>query len=140
MVAIAETLVGVWAPTLRQVSQFTQNSARLMELWAELGKRSDLNFIDPQVAGKWPDTPAPEFRTGFYVGSQMLQLMENVYLELQLEETWDHSDNSGWKGLFLVWAKADVVQKAWALTGETYGVRFRHFCERKLDLPLPKHV
>ena len=134
---IAASLLDVWAPTLRQIPQFTQNSARLMDLWADLGRRSDVHFLDHQVAGQWPKSPAPEFRTGFYIGCQMLQLMENVYLELRLEETWDHSDNTGWKELFLIWAKADVVQKTWALTADTYGLRFRHFCTRKLGLPLP---
>ncbi len=137
MVTMAKTLVDVWSPSLRQVPQFTQNSTRLMELWANIGNRTDLNFLDLQLAGKWPDKPAPEFRSGFYVGSQLLQLMENVYLELRLEETWDHADNKGWKELFLIWAKAGVVKDTWALTGETYGIRFRHFCVRKLSLPLP---
>ena len=140
MPAIVERLAEVWSPTLRQVGKFTQNSEQLMRLWADLGSRTDLNFLDQQLAAQWPAQPTPEFRTGFYVGSQMLQLMENVYLDLRFEETWDHPDNRGWKELFLVWARAEVVKKTWELAGATYGLRFRYFCERELKLGLPKQA
>ncbi len=138
MIKLAERLEKVWSPTLRQVSQFTQNSTRLMEIWKEIAQRSDLDFLDPQLASRWPDTATPKFRNGFYVGVQLLQLMENVYLDLRLEETWEHADNQGWNQLFLVWSRADVVKAAWQHTGNTYGLRFQYFCERRLKLPLPE--
>ncbi len=133
---LAERLVGVWSPTLRQVSQFTQNSTRLMELWEDIAQRSDLNFLAPQLAGQWLDAATPTFRNGFYVGVRLLQLMEKVY-DLGLEETWEHPDNNSWNQLFLIWSRADVVRAAWKQTGETHGLRFRHFCERRLKLFLP---
>ena len=107
-----------------------------MELWADLAKTNNLDFLDKQLAGQWPDQPAPTYRQGFYAGSRILQLMENVYLELQLEDNWEHADNQGWNELFRTWAKADVVRETWKQTSGTYGVRFRYFCERNLGLPL----
>ena len=65
--------------------------------------------------------------------------MENTYMVLRLEETWDHADNRGWKELFKAWARAEVVREAWELSRETYGIRFRHFCERELHLPAGAH-
>jgi len=136
MPALAAKLFNVWSPTLRQVSKFTENSERLMDLWANIGKTPGLNFLDYQLAKPWPDAPTPEFRSGFYIASQMLQLMENVYLDLNLEETWDHPDNRGWKEMFQIWAKAGAVRDTWSMTCKTYGTRFRYFCERNLGLPV----
>ncbi|HEY3742426.1 MAG TPA: patatin-like phospholipase family protein, partial [Bryobacteraceae bacterium] len=135
-VVIAERLINVWSPTLAQVSQFTRNTRQLMELWSDLGQTNELEFLDKQLAGGWPDESTPDFRQGFYVGSRVLQLMENVYLDLKLEDNWDHADNRGWKQQFKVWSDAEVVRETWKRTSETYGVRFRYFCERNLDLPL----
>ena len=59
-------------------------------------------------------------------------------MALRLEDTWDHPDNRGWQELFKTWARAEVVREAWELSRETYGIRFRHFCERKLGLPVVK--
>jgi hypothetical protein len=140
LVKIAERMANIWSPILSQVPQFTQNTTKLMELWADLGKTDDLEFLDKQLAGHWPLESTPEYRQGFYVASRMLQLMENVYLELRLEETWNHADNKGWKELFIIWAESEIVKNAWNVTSETYGLRFRYFCERNLRLPAPKQA
>ena len=68
--------------------------------------------------------------------SEMIQLMENVYLDLHLEETWEHTDNEGWRAMFKTWAKSPTIRKTWGMTSNTYGLRFRYFCQRRLDLPL----
>jgi hypothetical protein len=61
--------------------------------------------------------------------------MENVYLDLHLDDTWNHADNSGWRALFTQWAALDEVQQTWKETSHFFGVRFGYFCERKLQLP-----
>jgi hypothetical protein len=66
----------------------------------------------------------------------MIQLMENVYLDLGLEETWDHPDNAGWRTMFGNWANSSMIQKTWELTAGMYGLRFRYFCNRHLGLPI----
>ena len=65
----------------------------------------------------------------------MLQLMENVYLDLHLDDTWDHADNRGWRALFTQWAALDEVKSTWKETAHLFGVRFGYFCERNLKLP-----
>jgi len=32
--------------------------------------------------------------------------MENVYLELDLEKTWEHADHTGWRAMFELWANS----------------------------------
>jgi len=138
LVKIAEKLRNVWSPSLRNGPQFAQNSSRLMDLWADLSARENMSFLDSQLSTNWPHAPAKNFRESFYAGSRLLQLMENVYLELRLEETWSHPDNNGWRELFTVWASAEAVRDAWQRTHATYGIRFAYFCERHLGLARPE--
>jgi hypothetical protein len=65
----------------------------------------------------------------------MLQLMENVYLDLNLEETWNHPDNKGWQVMFGTWSKSPAIRRNWTLTRATFGRRFQYFCHRYLSLP-----
>ena len=55
--------------------------------------------MPPSVAdglvSAWPANPAKDFRATFYKCSEMIQLMENVYLDLHLEDTWGHPDKVG---------------------------------------------
>jgi len=138
-VALALKLEKVCSPTLHNVNQFTQHSSRLMEIWSELGDNAAFSTLDRELVSAWPPDPPPGFRSTFYLCSEMIQLMENVYLDLQLEDTWDHPDNEGWRTLFSNWAKADALQKTWVLTSETFGLRFQYFCHRQLGLPLPRN-
>ena len=94
----------------------------------------NLNVLDPQLTPHWPAVPPVGYRDGFYTGSQMLQLMENVYLDLRLDESWDHADNAGWRATFLTWGQSAIVKDAWQLSKKTYGKRFGHFCQRELKL------
>ena len=61
--------------------------------------------------------------------------MENVYLDLQLEETWPHPDNHGWRTLFTQWAATPQMRETWRATQRVFGARFQHFCRRELGLP-----
>ncbi len=77
-----------------------------------------------------------ELRVGFYLCSSMVQLMENVYLDLDLEHEWAHPDNRGWMNLFRHWASSQIFRQTWAVSAATYGARFQTFCQRQLSLDL----
>jgi len=130
----ADILQHIWVPRLRQAAIFTQHSGRLIDLWGNLRNTPSLNVLDPQLTPHWPAVPPVGYRDGFYTGSQMLQLMENVYLDLRLDESWDHADNAGWRATFLTWGQSAIVKDAWQLSKKTYGKRFGHFCQRELKL------
>lgn len=70
------------------------------------------------------------FAKAFYFCQTLLQLMENVYLDLDLEANSDHPDCAGWMNLFQHWAWSDVLRLTYAIAAPTYGGRFRRFCER----------
>jgi hypothetical protein len=90
-----------------------------------------------EAAAAWtlPSTE-PELREGFYFCSSLIQLMENVYLDLDLESEWRHPDNSGWMNLFRHWTWSSMFRVTWAITAAMYGGRFRNFCRQRLDMKL----
>ena len=84
----------------------------------------------------WLPESAESRRTGFYVCNQMLQLMEDVYIEFKLDEHYDHIDNRGWMNLFQHWAWSGMLSATWGMTGSMSDPRFQRFCKRRLGLEL----
>jgi hypothetical protein len=136
-------------------------SSALSDIWTTVRSTPELAFLDEQMFPEWtsllatgmPLDPiaaaspgarpqvnywlpksAEERRAGFYVCNQMLQLMEDVYLEFKLDEQYDHIDNRGWMNLFQHWTWSGMLVATWAITGSTYDPRFQRFCLRRLDL------
>jgi hypothetical protein len=66
----------------------------------------------------------------------MMQLMENVYTDLNLKSDYNHPDNRGWMNLFRHWSWSGMFRVAWTISACTYGARFQKFCETHLDLDL----
>ena len=111
------------------------------ECWADAQARPEeantaatrLSTIGGSVNYWLPDSPE-ERRAGFYVCTEILQLMEDVYLELSLDRHYDHIDHRGWMNLFQHWSWSGMLCATWAITGSTYDPRFQRFCKRRLDL------
>jgi hypothetical protein len=66
--------------------------------------------------------------------------MENVFLDLRLDDFWEHPDNRGWALLFSQWAKSGRFRGAWPRIKNTFGIRFEHFCADRLGLPRSARV
>ena len=60
--------------------------------------------------------------------------MEDVFLDFELDEYYDHIDNRGWMNLFQHWAWSGMLCATWAMTGSTFDPRFQRFCWTRLDL------
>ncbi len=82
----------------------------------------------------WLPPSAEERRAGFYVCNEMLQLMEDVFLDFDLNQYHDHIDNRGWMNLFQHWAWSGMLCATWAMTGSMFDPRFQRFCRSHLDL------
>ncbi len=115
---------------IRQNEQLRFLDAQLFPEWSALVSHTD----DAKVPQMWLPTKSEEVRAGFYVCAQMLQLMQNVYLDLNLEAEREHPDNRGWMNLFRQWASSNMMRVTWAITASYYGARFQNFCERHLQL------
>jgi predicted acylesterase/phospholipase RssA len=143
-----------WHPTsLRVQESFTRHGADVSRIFELIRKTDKARFLDSQIYPGWPELMThavgtgaqaglwipedPEaIRQGFYICSQMLQLMENVYLDMHLEEEYGHPDNRGWMNLFRHWSWSSMVRVTWAMCASTYGARFQRFCEHRLGLGL----
>jgi hypothetical protein len=135
------------------------NFGRLAEQVDELFERlrsKDLAFLSRQFYPEWrnllgadvvdpkvqtedllfvPDDEA-QLQQAFYFCNSLIQLMESVYVALNLETDWQHPDNSGWLNVFNHWAWSGMFRVTWAVSAATYGGRFRAFCEQRLNLTL----
>jgi hypothetical protein len=72
-------------------------------------------------------------RNGFYIYFSMIDLMANVFGDLALEDS-KNPHNAGWLWIFHQWSSQPGFQQAWQIARETYGERFRRFCEREFKL------
>ena len=62
----------------------------------------------------------------------MIQLMEDVYADLHLEDNFDHPHVEGWMAVFRRWAMQEAFQRTWAISRCTYAERFRRFYDDRL--------
>jgi hypothetical protein len=139
-----------WYPPSRFVQvSFTRHTATYTALLEKIRTDAKLHFLDQQVYQEWPallgkkppvDTARTlpstdeERRAGFYLCNEVIQLMEDAYLDLNLEAEYDHPDNRGWMNLFRRWSWSSMFCATWAITAGIYGARFQRFLERHLDL------
>jgi hypothetical protein len=65
---------------------------------------------------------------------ELIQLMENVFLDLRLDDFWNHPDNRGWMMLFTRFARSPKFREVWNANRSTYGIRFEYFCSQHLGL------
>jgi Patatin-like phospholipase len=135
-------------PAVR-VSSFVQHSDALMRLWQQAAKRSELSPLDEsllfglKVLGKVPTVQPRQLdpaeaglsRELGYTCQQIIQLMENVFLDLDLAHHFDHPDHRGWMTIFLQWVQDPILQQVWPQTRQAYGHRFQHFWDEVLCHP-----
>ncbi|HYL19779.1 MAG TPA: patatin-like phospholipase family protein [Burkholderiales bacterium] len=140
-----------YRPSARVEANFTKHAERLMHLQDTMREQSALRFLDRQLFPEWDylmgegkpqvDTslwlPADpeELRAGFYFCLNLLELMQDVYLDLNLDEEWQHPDNRGWMNLFKHFSWAGMVRATYAVVRSNHGARFQRFCEVRLELP-----
>ncbi len=137
-------------PPTASSSAFTNHAGTLDALFERLRCSDELAFLVPQFYPEWNDldtgTPSAlplqlpsdgeELRQGFFFCNSLIQLMENVYLDLSLEDEYDHLDNRGWMNLFRHWSWSGMFRVTWAIAACTYGSRFQSFSRRRLGLDL----
>ena len=147
-----------YRPSTAIAANFGRLAEEVDELFERLRTSEELNFLSRQFYPEWRhlfradlDKATPQQQTadlvfvpssdeqvrqGFYFCNSLIQLMESVYVALNLETDWQHPDNSGWLNVFNHWAWSGMFRVTWAVSAATYGGRFRAFCEQRLNLKL----
>ena len=93
----------------------------------------ELQTMD-QEKGPVPPMTAGEMRKTLHFLVQIIQLMEDVWLNCHLETHWNHPNNLGWMNTFQRWAYTPSFRLWWPLLKSMYGSKFRRFMEERLDL------
>jgi hypothetical protein len=68
-------------------------------------------------------------RQQLFVGASMLDLMQRVFIDLDLETDSEHPHNAGWMAIFGKWMRQEAVQKAWNASRDSFGRRFQRFVD-----------
>jgi len=141
--AFFKALERAWYPPSQAIEKsFTKHTKTYDELMERLRQDSDLSFLDVSLYPGFDSIlrqPQNDkvLRKAFYFCNSLIQLMENVFLDLDLqsESELKHPHNAGWIKLFQQWAKSPVFVEAWKISSKTYGESFRKFCHHQLHLP-----
>ncbi|HUE86325.1 MAG TPA: patatin-like phospholipase family protein [Vicinamibacterales bacterium] len=94
-------------------------------LLEQVMQQPSLAFIDDAFFSPVPSDRGQ--RHEVFVGALMLDLMQRVYLDLDLDEDREHPHNAGWIAIFRRWKEHQAVQTAWAASKTSYSRRFRWF-------------
>jgi hypothetical protein len=139
------TLHEFWYPPSVDVDKFfTKHAVAYDALMERIRKEPALGaYLDsglfPNMKKQFPGmsltASQTEERSALYFCTSMIQLMENIYLDLNLEDNLNHPDNAGWVNVFTDWAKNPILRRAWILGRDAYGLTFRNWCVRNFDLP-----
>ena len=132
--ALFERLHSFWYPSSLAInersSEHVKEYTRIMDL---IRTKSDLAHLDHTMFELWPDNAKRlDSRDEFYVCNSLIQLMENVYADLDLEHLWQHPQAQGWMAVFGRWAQQPAFRSAWRISEPTYAERFRNFYNDRL--------
>jgi hypothetical protein len=121
-----------WHPPSPKIAEYSTEHAleysRIMEL---IRSGADLKFLDATL---FEDIAliGGSRRDEFYICNALIQLIENVYADLDLEQNYAHPHVEGWMKVFRHWAKQLPFQRTWQQSGNTYAERFRGFYNDRL--------
>jgi hypothetical protein len=116
-----------WYPASSRVDR-VGISAQYDALLDRIRTAQSLAFIDPAFFD--PTGMDRVERQQLFVGASMLDLMQRVFIDLDLENDRDHPHNAGWMSIFARWMRQEAVQKAWEASRDSYGRRFQRFIDR----------
>ncbi len=127
---ISKDLKAILAPELITPNAFNGLAARLNELYARLGKEEALSPIAWQFTRgiQAPGLPIVDLNLAqHYFCMEALQLMEDAFDDLSLDDTFYHPDSRGWRMTFEQWVKSEALTKVWTGNRQNFGERFAKF-------------
>ncbi|MGA2889398.1 MAG: patatin-like phospholipase family protein [Terracidiphilus sp.] len=132
---IAERMADVLTPAGCSSEAFLKHSEALGKIWENFRASSCLlSFMQELITLEQKTAPATVTDEELCIGLELIQLMENVFLDLRLDDFWEHPDNRGWAILFMRWARSPRLRLIWEKTRRTFGIRFEYFCHARLGL------
>jgi hypothetical protein len=143
MVECARKLYDLWAPAGFSSSAFMSHTKALDLIWERFRNTSSLHPLLRELTADNSWRVSLPLRSGVAESDEneelcacleLIQLMENVFINLRLDDFWEHPDNRGWAMLFTMWAKSPRFRTVWNKMRRTFGIRFEYFCGHRLGL------
>ncbi|HEY3835038.1 MAG TPA: patatin-like phospholipase family protein [Bryobacteraceae bacterium] len=138
MYGLAAKLFDLWVPAGCDREAFLANSRAFDQLWDRFRSDPNLSSLLKELTGElpaYPTSPSPAQEVAELCACmELLQLMENAFLDLRLDDFWEHPDNRGWAMFFHMCARSPKFRAVWNKVRSTYGIRFEYFCNQHLGL------
>ena len=134
-VMIAEKLADVLTPSGCPSDVFLKHTQALDDVWERCRANKSLHPFLNELMKNAPRAAGPVTEEEVCLGLELIQIMENVFMDLRLDDFWDHPDNRGWAILFMRWSRSMRFREVWVKMRRTYGIRFEYFCAARLGLP-----
>lgn len=134
-------LLSKWRPPVPDLSKsFLRNSEKHMELENLIKDNPELTKYDLQNYPELEQLVETENytldkRQAIHFCNMQIQLMENVWMALEMDRYYNHPDNRGWMNLFRRWARSETFRMVWSINKGLYGRNFKEFAEARLNLP-----
>jgi hypothetical protein len=134
-----ENLAHRWYPPPPKVDEsFLETTKEFIRLQNVLREDNNLRDwskgvygqVDPHMA-KASDSEVAQL----HLVSSMLQVMENVWLGLKLDDYSNYPLYSGWMTVLRRWSGSAIFQKYWMVLQEEFSEDFVNFCNEHLQLP-----
>lgn len=143
LVELSERLADTVVPSGCASEIFLKHSRAMDRIWERARESPALHrlmneLMGTENAGETVLPPPPNEHTLFVL--QLIQFMESVFLDLRLDDFWEHPDNRGWAILFMRWARHPRFRAVWEEARRAFGIRFEYFCEFRLGLPRDRPV
>jgi hypothetical protein len=140
LVTMAGKLADMWVAS-SGAGEFVTHANQYSELMERLGEEPKLHALFRELMlGKLTEGRFKVTNEERAACLELLQLMENAYLALRLDEFWTHPDNRGWVILFSQFSRSRKFRQVWTDSHKIYGIRFAYFCHERLGLPIEREA
>jgi hypothetical protein len=140
LVTMAGRLKDLWVPRSVTHDSFVAQATALEDIWERFRGAKSLALLLRELTQDGPFPLHVPNNDELCVCLELLQLMENSFIVLRLDEFWTHPDNRGWAILFIRWARSPTLRAAWKRYRHTFGIRFEYFCQQRLGLESDKEA
>ena len=130
-----EHLYRYWYPPSVAINErSTEHAAEYSRIMELVRSTTGLQGLDEALFNRLMSNAEPVLspRDEFFVCNALIQLMENVYADLDLETNWHHPHVMGWMEVFRFWVRQPPFERTWASSKDTYAERFRFFYDDRL--------
>jgi hypothetical protein len=105
-------------------------NALAKDLYRELVPEGDASKTDD--AGKTEGAVQNPVFAEFHTLLNMLKILENAWLNLNLDVHYAHPLNRGWLDVFYRWTRGELFRKHWPVMRSEFSRRFVDFCELQM--------